>query len=172
MKRPFNSLKLNIFGEKHGGAQGLLVILLFLLPYCFLPLSLSYSRLAIPISLVALVLLSPTHLLPCSCSLLLSQRSFILYFHSSFSCAPTPALLLPLSYYSLTPLLLLASYSYSPAPLFYSFAVILILPTPSLLLLLDYSPCVYSCSPIAIIAFAFSCSYSLPPTLLFLSFKE
>ena len=97
-----------------------LVILLFLLPYsCFLPLSLSYSRLAIPISLVALVLLSPTHLLPCSCSSSPVSAIFHSLFpilHSSFSCAPTPALLLPLSYYSLTPLLLLASYSYSPAP--------------------------------------------------------
>ena len=81
-----------------------------------------------------------------------------------YSCSSTPTLLL-LSYsWLLTRTLLLL--------LFYSFAVILILPTPSLLLLLDYSPCVYSCSPIAIVAFAFSCSYSLPPTLLFLSFKE
>ena len=119
-----------------------LVILLFLLPYsCFLPLSLSYSRLAIPISLVALVLLSPTHLPPMLMLLFscLSDLSFfisyppLLILLRPYSCSSTPTLLL-LSYSSLTPgFLLVLSCSYSSI----SFAVILILPTPSLLLLLD-----------------------------------
>ena len=109
--------------------------------------------------------LTPMLMLLFSC---LSDLSFfisyppLLILLRPYSCSSTTLLLLSYSWLLFRTLLLL---------LFYSFAVILILPTPSLLLL-DYSPCVYSCFPIAIIAFAFSCSYSLPPTLLFLSFKE
>ena len=97
----------------------LLLILLFLLPYsCFLPLSLVYSWIPIPISLV---LLSPTHLLPCSCSsspVSVIFRSLFPILHSSSSYAPTHALLLPLSYYSLTPgFLLVLSCCDSSVPL-------------------------------------------------------
>ena len=111
-------------------------------------------------------------------------NSLLSYSHSSFSCSPAVPLsccpVLLLSAYSPTPallkthspiptLLLLLSYSWFHTRtllllLFYSFAVIRIL--PALSLLFHWITLLFLLFP------NYSLTPTLPPTLLFLSFKE